>query len=305
MARSRYSSPGQPVEGCSCQNAQAAELQPKVMAMKPKLLFQFYASGGALTYLAKLGLAVGFCIAPLPQTPVSATQLAQEKEVLGGKEHEFGDAFIVSLGGKLYDDFWAGSGASPPTQRNPAFPADKVVSDVDSWRCVSCHGWDYNGADKTPGSEQQSKQFVSLRHLQGADPFNVTEAFTKAHPDHPIQTTRGLPLDLLLLFVSVGQYDAKTVQPTATASPDKLDRGRDVFEGACMSCHDPDGKSGFEMRAGLRRSLGWLARHRPRRAAHKIINGVPGQSMLSLRFVEEEAIADLLAYLKTLDPLAE
>ena len=70
----------------------------------------------------------------------------------------------------------------------------------------------------------------------------------------------------------------------------------------CMSCHDPDGKSGFDMRPGLRQSLGWLARNEPERSMHKIINGVPGRSMLALRFLEEAVITDLLAYLKTLDP---
>ena len=276
--------------------------------MKHTPLIQFGGGGRNCSWLAKAsavsGIAIGLCIFPMPQTPVSAALNTQEKEVLEGKVHEFGDAFFISLGGKLYDDFWAGSGASPLTRRNPAFPSDKVVSDADSWRCVSCHGWDYKGADKAPDSEQQPRQFVSLRHLQGADNLNVTEVFTKAHPDHPIQTSRGLLLDLLVLFVSAGQYETETFQPNATVPPDHLSRGRDIFEGACMSCHDTDGKSGFTTRPGLRRSLGWLARNKPRRAVHKIINGVPGQIMLSLRFVGEEAIADLLIFLKTLDPEA-
>ena len=306
MAGPQYSSPGKPVESSACRNTKAAELQQKVMAMKHKSMVQFPGWQRVHSYLVKAGVfaaaAIGICTVPLPQTPYAAVQSTQEQEVLDGKEHEFGDAFVVSLGGKLYDDFWAGTGAGSPTRRNPAFPADMTVSDTDSWRCVSCHGWDYDGADKASGSEQQAKQFTSLRHLQGSDPFNLNEAFTRAHPDHPIQTTRGLPMDLLLLFLSVGQYDTKTSQPFEVASPDHINRGRDIFEGVCMSCHDPDGNSGFEVRPGLRQSLGWLARNRPKRSAHKIINGVPGQSMLALRFMEENAVADLLAYLKTLDP---
>ncbi len=276
------------------------------MVMKPKSMVQFPGWERAHSYLVKAGVfavaAIGISTVPLPQTPSAAVQITQEQEVLDGKEHEFGDAFVVSLGGKLYDDFWAGTGNSPPKTRNPAFPSDMTVSNTDSWRCVSCHGWDYDGAGKTSGSEQQDKQFASLRHLQGSDPFTLTESFTRAHPDHPIQTTRGLPMDLLLLFVSVGQYETKTAQPDKAASPDHISRGRDIFEGVCMSCHDPDGKSGFEVHPGLRQSLGWLARNRPKRAVHKIINGVPGQSMLALRFMEENAVADLLAYLRTLDP---
>ena len=247
-------------------------------------------------------LAVGLCAMPIPQTPASAELIPQEKEFLEGTEHEFGDAFVVSLGGKLYDDFWQGSDATPPTQRNPAFPSDISASNTDSWRCVSCHGWDYDGADKAPDSEQQSRQFVSVRHLQGVEPFKVTELFAKAHADHPIHTTAGLPLELLVLFVSVGQYETRNFQLYKPISPERLSRGRDIFEGVCMSCHHPDGKSGFEMHNGLHRSLGWLARNKPKRAMHKIINGVPGQNMLALRFLEESVVSDLLAYLRTLDP---
>lgn len=247
-------------------------------------------------------LAAALYMLSLPQTPASAELIPQEKEVLEGTEHEFGDAFIVSLGGKLYDDFWQGSGASPPTRRNPAFPSDITANDTDSWRCVSCHGWDYDGADKTTGSEQQHRQFVSLRHLQGVDPFKVTELFARSHADHPVQRTGGLPLDLIVLFVSVGQYQTRNLQSYKPPTPAHVNRGRDIFEGVCMSCHDPDGKSGFEMHPGIRRSLGWLARNKPKRSMHKIVNGVPGQSMLALRFLEEAVISDLLAYLKTLDP---
>jgi len=275
------------------------------MTMKHRQLVQSTGRDRGCSRLVKASviatLAIGLCTLPIAKTPASAELIPQEKEVLDGKEHEFGDAFIVSLGGKLYDDFWQGSGANPPTRRNPAFPSDISASDTDSWRCVSCHGWDYNGADKAPDSEQQRKQFVSLRHLQGVDPFNVTEIFAKAHADHPIQTTGGLPLDLLVLFVSVGQYETRSFQTYKPVTPDHLNRGQDIFEGVCMSCHDPDGKSGFEMHPGLRRSLGWLARNKPKRAMHKVINGVPGQSMLSLRFLEEAVVSDLLAYLRTLD----
>ncbi len=240
--------------------------------------------------------------APVAQLPALATQVTQDAPAPETKEHEFGDAFVVSLGGKLYDNYWAGSGASPPEMRNPAFPSDLKVSNTDTWRCVSCHGWDYDGAARTEGSAQQQKQFVSLRHLQGTDPFNMLELFTRAHPDQRALAAGGLPLDLLLLFLTVGQYDLATFRPEKSMSQKNLSRGRDIFEGVCMSCHDPNGKSGFQVRPDMVGSLGWQARHQPKRMIHKIINGVPGESMLALRFMDEPAIADLVAYLKTLDP---
>ncbi len=251
---------------------------------------------------AALGLTLVAGIASFMNPLASATQVTHDAPPPNAREHEFGDAFVVSLGGKLYDNYWAGSGSAPPVTRNPAFPSDLQVSDTDSWRCVSCHGWDYDGAEKADGSDQQQQQFVSLRHLQGTDPFNMLELFTRAHPDQKALASGGLPLDLLLLFLTVGQYDPANFKPEKTLSKKSLSRGRDIFEGVCMSCHDPNGKSGFQARPGMRGSLGWQARHQPRRMIHKIINGVPGESMLALRFMDEPAIADLVAYLKTLDP---
>jgi len=251
-----------------------------------------------------LALVAFISVAPVAQHPALATQVTEDAPPPDAREHEFGDAFVVSLGGKLYDNFWAGSGASPPEMRNPAFPSDLTVSNIDSWRCSSCHGWDYNGAAKADGSPQQQKQFVGLRHLQGTDPFNMLELFTRAHPDQNALSSGGLPLDLLLLFLTVGQYDQENFRPEKSLSQKSLSRGRDIFEGVCMSCHDPSGKSGFQVRPGMRGSLGWQARNQPKRMIHKIINGVPGESMLAIRFMDETDIADLVAYLKTLDRVA-
>ena len=46
----------------------------------------------------------------------------------------------------------------------------------------------------------------------------------------------------------------------------------------------------------------WVSRTRPEQALHKVLNGVPAAEMLSLRFLSDEEIADLFAYLQTLDP---
>ncbi|NNJ77274.1 MAG: hypothetical protein HKP56_19190, partial [Anderseniella sp.] len=188
-----------------------------------------------LTITAALALVAFPRAWPVAYHHALATQVTHDKSAPEAREHEFGDAFVVSLGGKLYDNYWAGSGASPPTMRNPAFPSDLTVSDTDSWRCVSCHGWDYDGAAKADGSAQQQKQFIGLRHLQGTDPFNMLELFTKAHPDQKALSSGGLPLDLLLLFLTVGQYDPVNFKLEKSLSQKSLSRGRDIFEGVCMS----------------------------------------------------------------------
>jgi len=246
-------------------------------------------------------LAVSAVIAGTTINIALATQPKEERDVLSGKEHQFGDAFIVALGGKLYDDFWAVTSASPPADRNPQFPQDVDATVPDTWRCVSCHGWDYVGAPSGNSKELQAV-FKSLRHLSGRNPFELVELFKKTHPNYAPQALEELPLSLLMLFVSVGQYDRDRFLPPTPASQESLKRGQDIFEGVCMNCHNPDGTAQLKGAPKIRSSLGWLARNRPERMLHKVLNGAPGESMLAMRFLPEDVIVDLLAYLRTLDP---
>ena len=78
--------------------------------------------------------------------------------------------------------------------------------------------------------------------------------------------------------------------------------GKDIYEGTCTRCHQADGKAPLYGEAGNKASLGWIARNRTEQAVHKIRNGVPLADMLSLRFLDRESLAGLLAYLQTLDP---
>jgi mono/diheme cytochrome c family protein len=52
-------------------------------------------------------------------------------------------------------------------------------------------------------------------------------------------------------------------------------------------------------------SLGWVSRHKPAQALHKIRNGQPGADMVAIRFMDDRAVADLMAYIQTLDPGAD
>lgn len=253
-----------------------------------------------------LCLALGLCVlAPgmtQPATNTGSNQLDQERAILSGDEHQFGDGFMLALGGKLYDDIWSASDATPPMARNPAFPDDLDVSVADSWRCVSCHGWSYDGADRAPGSEQQKAQFASLRQLHGVEMSALRNRFTRAHPDYLGGLLDNLPLDLILLFLGAGQVDHASFKLDQPVDAANMARGQDIYEGVCMNCHDPDGKAGLPPREGRKPSLGWLARQHPDRVLHRVINGYPGQAMLALRFMEDEAVRDLIAYMRTLDP---
>lgn len=211
-----------------------------------------------------------------------------------------GEAAEISRGGKLYDNHWLVTGNQPPENRNPRFPAKVKTTPANTWRCVSCHGWDYAGKAGELGKVSRSGVFQSLRPSAGRAPAKLIARMTTPGHKYNMRGLTESQIDTLAHFVSTGQYDFSAIIVAGKPVGDPL-RGKDIFEGACVSCHQADGKAYFEGEDGDRSSLGWVAHNRPAQALHKIINGVPSADMLSLRFLPENRVADLLAYLQTLD----
>ncbi len=190
----------------------------------------------------------------------------------------------------------------PPSERQPLFPAEVDIAPAATWRCVSCHGWDYRGAEGHLGGVSTSPIFKSLSGVRGLEPEELVARMTA--PSHRDMTTP-VPGQLLLVlakFLSIGQHDMGALMDAqGKAIGDPL-RGKDIYEGTCARCHQDDGKAPLYGEAGDKSSLGWIARNRPEQAVHKIRNGVPLADMLSLRFLDMESLAGLLAYLQRLDP---
>jgi thiosulfate dehydrogenase len=259
-------------------NGDAPYLLEDGLTMHATRRFLHFLAGAAIT-LAALSPAV-----------------SQEAPGFASEDTELGPVFLLSLGGKLYDDAWPILDQSRPEGRNPALEDAVSIPARDTWRCVTCHGWDYSGG------EIGGKRFPGLAALMNAEPDDVKERMLDpAHP-FPAKELPELAMDLLALFVSDGQYkrgDFLDAEGNALGNPEF---GRDIFEGACMNCHQLDGRRFLRGESGDRSSLGWVARNRPEQALHKIVNGVPAAEMLSLRFLSEAQIADVLAYLQTLDP---
>ncbi len=226
---------------------------------------------------------------------VIASSVATGGEVPEGRQS------MVSLGGRLYDNHWLDLNITPPDTRHPRYPDSSNTPSPQTWRCVSCHGWDYRGWQGTLGRGfQDSTRFVSLRPSDGASNKAILAKLKSETHKDMLSALSPEQLDALVMFVSAGQHD--TSQGLVNGkSTGNVDRGKDIFEGACVSCHQADGKAYIEGEPGDQPSLGWVANNRPEQALHKIKNGVPGADMLSLRFLPHSDLLDLLAYLQTLD----
>jgi thiosulfate dehydrogenase len=219
---------------------------------------------------------------------------------LQGEDQQLGPVFMLSLGGKLYDDLWPILELPPPQGRNPAF-ADRAAADHDTWRCVSCHGWDYAGAGGERAGVAPRAAAASLLPLKDVDPAIIIEKIIAPSHPFPSDALPDLALFLLGAFISEGQYDRDRILDKDGNARGDPEAGRAIFEGACINCHELDGRAFLRGEVGDPASLGGVARRRPEQALHKIMNGVPLAEMLSLRFLSEEAIADLMAYVQTLD----
>ncbi len=234
-------------------------------------------------YVSWRTAAVVTCVLLCTSLPVRAQDLA-------------GQLSTLSLGGRLYDNHWAIIERDPPVESNPLYPAGLAVATGETWRCVACHGWDYRGREGHLGRGSQSVAFASLRSSAGK-PTGEIKSETHAAITIKLSDTE---LEALSLFISAGQHDTANDLKDGKSTGDATS-GKDIFEGACVSCHQADGKAYIIGEPGDRPSLGWVATRRPEQALHKIKNGVPGADMLSLRFLRQEQLLDLLAYLQTLE----
>jgi thiosulfate dehydrogenase len=82
---------------------------------------------------------LGFAVAALPAMPMPNTLLADEPAVES-------QAYTISRGGQLYDNWWEALGTKGPTTTHPSYPAASEQKGDTTWRCIECHGWDYLGA---------------------------------------------------------------------------------------------------------------------------------------------------------------
>ena len=135
---------------------------------------------------------------------------------------DVGEVFVLSLGGKIYDDLWVMTGEKAPVEENPAFPlgADKSFG---TWRCVSCHGWDYKGRNGERGSAGNSEVSMDLSSLRGENPATIAARILGEPHQYDRLLLNDFVIEVLALFISVGQYPVeKVIDGDGIAQGDKV-----------------------------------------------------------------------------------
>lgn len=205
------------------------------------------------------------------------------------------EASIVN-GGRLYDDWQAHSGGQRQALPHPAYPPKAYYASVPSetWRCKSCHGWDYKGNQGQYASGDHATNIKGIRAMAGVDPAQIMEILRSSkHLYDAVLQHRDL--QDLANFVSYGQIDMDTViDPRTGRSRGDAKRGAAHYRSICANCH------GLEGSFVAKRHIGRVSRNDPWHSLHNMYNGHPDDIMPALREIDGQVISDILAHMQTL-----
>lgn len=211
-----------------------------------------------------------------------------------------GETWALALGGRLYDMWWPSLGVTPPEGNHPAYPKAGRQEGWTTWRCVTCHGWDYRGVTFRDGTTGRTVKIRGINDMAGKPPAGIA-AIIRARPhNYTAEMISDSALEKLALFVSRGQHDVTEIFAADGRAKGSPARAAGLFHDVCANCHGRDGTAFLEAEQGDVPTLGWLSVNKPAQALHKVLNGQPGADMLALRFLGHRTIADLMAYLQTL-----
>ena len=191
----------------------------------------------------------------------------------------------IARGARLYENWYLETGTREEPLPNPAFKTQQArIEPADTWLCVTCHGWDYKGANGT----------VGIRDRFGDKPAAIIEALKKTPHRYGELLHEGDLVDLAA-FVTRGQVDAAPLVESARQLKAGAASFQNVFATTCANCHGMDG--------ALKRSvpqLGETARKEPAKVIHVVLNGHAGGDMPALRAFGTSFAAGMLAYAQTL-----
>lgn len=190
----------------------------------------------------------------------------------------------IARGGRLYDTWYKEIKTNRPEDAHPSYTGKKAKQ---SWRCVTCHGWDYNG-DKESGVK-------GIKGALGKDPAAIVAILRdKTHQYGPDKLNDKDAGDLAM-FVSKGQVDmTKYIDVAANKPKGNAAKGEVYYNSLCGVCHGADGK---KVSTGM--ALGQASEY-PTAVLHKSLNGQPAEAMPMLRAFDNAISADIIAYITQL-----
>lgn len=208
----------------------------------------------------------------------------------------------LAFGGRLYDDWTKMTSGMPPAKPHGAIPADNKKlkkKAVATWRCKTCHGWDYRGVDGAYGLKKKSKYYTQIKGVNGAagksadDVLGVMKDGTHGYTEMMMPANE---MKAVAAFVAQGQVDmTKYINDDKSLKAGDTAKGKVLYDALCATCHGFDGRKISGMDA-----LAYEVKKNPWEGLHKILNGQPKENMVAMRALPVEMAVDVLAYAFTL-----
>lgn len=215
----------------------------------------------------------------------------------------------ITVGGQLYDKWYAILNITPPTGNMPIWERQKTNtrSGADTWRCSECHGWDYKGSEGAYGSGSHQTGFPNVMKLAADMSTDEIVAHLKGSKDPSHDFSKYLDdasLNKLVKFLKEGLIDDSQFIDSTTLKVKSGDaaHGKQLFESTCAECHGTDGKKIVFRTEGINEYLGNVATRDPYRFLHRTRFGVAGTNMpvgRDLGWKPADGV-DVLAYAQTL-----
>ncbi len=237
----------------------------------------------------------------------SPRQVVDLQDYMTGGPEDPSRLWMLASGGRLYDRWYAALGKKGPTTNHPSWPAENTtISGAATWRCTSCHGWDYLGRDGLLKSGANATGIRGLQRARGRPVEELTAILEDKTHRFSDDLIPGHAKQRLATFVSQGQHTvAQHIDPNGDAKGNAA-VGRSLFQTLCAACHGFEGKarklgaSADPNYAGKPIYVGTKARNSSIEVLHKIRNGHPGAPMVSLRGLPMQSAVDVLAYVRQL-----
>lgn len=209
------------------------------------------------------------------------------------------EAYSIARGGKLYDKWWPVNGAAKPEPTHKSWPASNTKKKGNvTWRCKSCHGWDFIGKDGLYASGSYMTGIKGVSAYAGKGAADIVAIIRDGAHGYTEDMLSKDDANDLALFVSKGVFNLDKYIDRAKKTPIGADKakGKDYYETVCVGCHAFKGNKPKDLPV----SLGNISRKNPWRIINKILNGQPGADMPAMRAMDMQVALDLLAHLQTL-----
>ena len=215
------------------------------------------------------------------------------------------EAWTLAIGGRIYDNWWNALDVVEPRGTHPSYPDVGKKSGQATWRCKSCHGWDYLGKDGI--YSQGSSNYTGIIGIRDASGRPVEQIAAMLRDDTHLYTTDMInneQMGRVAAFVSRGQIDvAKYVDlESRTMIPGvaNINNGRGIFQTVCAACHGFDGRLLDWGDDDASNFVGTEAAELPDEVLHKVLSSHPGAAMVNLRAFPVQYSVDVVGYAATL-----